>query len=43
MGLEAAIEYIGEDELVEVTPAAVRIRKRILDVNLEKRRQKLGF
>jgi GTP-binding protein len=43
MGLEAAIEYIGEDELVEVTPAAIRIRKKVLDITLEKRRQKLGF
>lgn len=31
MGLEDALEYIGEDELVEVTPRSVRIRKRILD------------
>ncbi|MCX6738260.1 MAG: translational GTPase TypA [Candidatus Parcubacteria bacterium] len=27
MGLEAALEYIGEDELVEVTPKNIRIRK----------------
>ena len=27
MGLDDALEYIEEDELVEVTPAAVRIRK----------------
>jgi GTP-binding protein len=27
IGLEAAIEWIGEDELVEVTPQAVRLRK----------------
>jgi GTP-binding protein len=27
MGLEAALEYIGDDELVEVTPKSVRIRK----------------
>lgn len=30
MGLEQAIEFIKEDELVEVTPQSVRIRKRIL-------------
>jgi GTP-binding protein len=30
MGLEAAIEWIDDDELVEVTPASVRLRKRIL-------------
>jgi GTP-binding protein len=31
MGLEQALEYIGDDELVEVTPINIRIRKRILD------------
>jgi GTP-binding protein len=36
-GLEDAIELIVEDELVEVTPAAVRIRKRLLDHNARKR------
>ena len=30
MGLEDAIEYIGPDELVEVTPESVRIRKKYL-------------
>jgi GTP-binding protein len=29
--LESAIEFIAADELVEVTPASIRIRKRILD------------
>ena len=29
--LEQAIEYIGEDELVEVTPKNIRLRKKILD------------
>jgi len=43
MGLEAALEYIGNDELVEVTPAAIRIRKKTLDVNVARRRAKLGF
>ena len=28
--LESAIEFIGADELVEVTPAAIRLRKRLL-------------
>ncbi|MDQ7007813.1 MAG: translational GTPase TypA [Acidobacteriota bacterium] len=31
MGLEAAIEFIADDELVEITPQAVRLRKRTLD------------
>ncbi len=30
MGLEAAVEWIGDDELVEVTPQSVRLRKKIL-------------
>ncbi len=30
MSLEACLEYIQEDELVEVTPAAIRMRKRLL-------------
>jgi GTP-binding protein len=28
--LETALEYIEEDELVEVTPTQIRLRKRIL-------------
>ena len=31
--LEQAIEWIGEDELVEVTPKSIRLRKRYLDHN----------
>jgi GTP-binding protein len=31
MPLEAAIEWIEEDELVEVTPKSIRLRKEILD------------
>lgn len=31
MGLEDALEYIADDELVEVTPKSIRIRKIILD------------
>jgi GTP-binding protein len=31
MGLEKALEWIAEDELVEVTPKSIRIRKRELD------------
>jgi GTP-binding protein len=30
MSLEACLEYIEDDELVEVTPEAVRMRKRML-------------
>ena len=31
MTLEQAIAYIADDELVEVTPKAIRLRKRHLD------------
>ncbi|HUN29198.1 MAG TPA: hypothetical protein VMV65_05300, partial [Alphaproteobacteria bacterium] len=31
MSLERAIEFIEDDELVEVTPQSIRLRKRILD------------
>lgn len=34
MSLEEALEFIEDDELVEVTPANLRIRKAILDKNL---------
>ena len=37
MGLEDALEYIGDDELVEVTPKSVRIRKIYLKENDEKK------
>jgi GTP-binding protein len=37
MSLEQAIAYIEDDELVEVTPSAVRLRKRHLDSNERKR------
>ena len=38
--LERAIEYVGPDELVEVTPKLIRLRKRILDFNARKRESK---
>ncbi|MDB4520539.1 EF-Tu/IF-2/RF-3 family GTPase, partial [Akkermansiaceae bacterium] len=38
--LERAIEYIDPDELVEVTPNYLRLRKRILDPNVRKRMAK---
>lgn len=37
MGLEDAVDYIGDDELVEVTPKNVRIRKMLLTENDRKR------
>lgn len=41
MGLEEALEYINDEELVEVTPQNIRIRKLILD-ELEERRKRVG-
>ena len=40
MSLEQAIAYIEDDELVEVTPSAIRLRKRHLDPNARKRFEK---
>lgn len=40
MSLEQAIAYIEDDELVEVTPSAIRIRKRYLDPHERKRASK---
>ena len=40
MSLEEMLEYIKEDELVEVTPKSLRIRKIILDHNERKRANK---
>ncbi len=40
MSLEQAIAYIEDDELVEVTPSAVRLRKRYLDPNERKRHER---
>src|SRR5689334_1379500 len=34
LGLEQAIEFINDDELVEVTPTSIRLRKRILASNM---------
>jgi GTP-binding protein len=40
MSLEECLEYLGDDELVEVTPKSLRIRKRYLDPNERKRYKK---
>ena len=37
MTLEYALEFIGDDELLEVTPKSLRIRKAILDSTTRKR------
>jgi GTP-binding protein len=40
MTLEKALSYITDDELVEVTPKSIRLRKRYLDPNERKRHQR---
>ena len=37
MTLEQALDYIAEDELAEITPSSIRLRKRILDPTLRMR------
>ena len=40
MSLEQSIEYVGEDEFVEITPKSLRLRKKILDHTVRKRSEK---
>ena len=40
MSLDDALEYIVEDELVEVTPKSIRLRKRILGTDDRKKSKK---
>ena len=37
MSLEQALEFIADDELVEITPKSIRIRKKLLDKNQRSR------
>ncbi len=37
LSLEQALEFIDEDELLEITPNSIRVRKKILDSTLRKR------
>jgi GTP-binding protein len=39
LGLEQAIEFINDDELVEVTPQSIRLRKRVLAANMRPKRE----
>ena len=39
LNLEQALEFINTDELVEVTPVAIRIRKRVLAANVRPKRK----
>ncbi len=40
MSLEQAIEWIGDEELLEITPGSIRVRKKILDANERHRMSK---
>ncbi len=40
IGLEAGLEYIEDDELLELTPKTVRIRKQMLDESMRKRAER---
>ena len=40
MNLDKSLAYIGNDELVEVTPTSIRLRKRFLDPHDRKRQSK---
>jgi len=39
MSIEEALEYIEEDELVEITPTSYRLRKRVLKAKLRRKRR----
>jgi GTP-binding protein len=41
MTLERAMSYIQDDELVEITPESIRLRKRWLDPNERKKRERM--
>jgi GTP-binding protein len=38
LGLEQSIEFINDDELVEITPKGIRLRKRVLAANQRPKR-----
>jgi GTP-binding protein len=40
MTLEKALAYINDDELVEVTPKSIRLRKKLLDPHARKREER---
>jgi GTP-binding protein len=42
LSLDEMIEYIGPDELLEVTPQSLRMRKRILETHERLRYEKTG-
>lgn len=41
LSLEQALEFIADDELVEVTPESIRLRKRVLEANRRPKKEKV--
>jgi GTP-binding protein len=41
MSLEQCMEFIDMDELMEVTPSSIRMRKRVLQANMRPRKKKV--
>jgi GTP-binding protein len=41
LSLEQAIEFINDDELVEITPKSIRLRKKILAANMRPRKERI--
>ena len=39
LSLEQSIEFINDDELVEVTPKSIRLRKRVLAANMRPKKE----
>jgi len=39
LSLEQSMEFIGDDELVEITPESIRLRKKILSKELRMKQQ----
>jgi len=39
LSLEQALEFIADDELIEVTPQAIRLRKRVLAANFRPKKK----
>ena len=42
LSLEQSLDFLDTDELLEITPKSLRIRKKILDSRLRKREQRNG-
>jgi GTP-binding protein len=41
MSLEKSLEFISDDELVEITPKSIRLRKRVLNTEMRAKMRKI--